>query len=85
MLKQCRHGQLRTIRNEITECEARLRELRRSEKLLTSPSEREAALRFYQSQQQGWGSQRESPGESQRYSPTAPVKSSFPRVQTFSN
>ena len=48
MLRTCRHDQLRLIRADVAECEARLRELRRSEQLLTTEAERDAALRFYQ-------------------------------------
>ena len=49
VLRQCRHEQLRVIRADAAECEARLRELQRAEQLLTTPSEKDAAMRFFAS------------------------------------
>jgi len=50
VLRQCRHEQLRVIRADAAECEARLRELQRAEQLLTTPSEKDAAMRFFTGQ-----------------------------------
>ena len=47
VLRQCRLDQLRIIRNDMRETEAKLKELRRAEALLTTESERDAALRFF--------------------------------------
>ena len=47
VLRQCRLDQLRIIRNDMRETESKLKELRRAEALLTTESERDAALRFF--------------------------------------
>jgi len=78
VLRQCRHTQLRTIRSDIAECEAKLKELHKSEKLLTTQSERDAAARFYDQSQADWATGLAPPS-------TQAGKAPFPRVQTFSN
>ena len=94
LLRQCRQEQLRTIRHEVYECEAKLKELRRSETMLTTESERDAAARFYSAAHHADTRGRratlppspDADGEASApagLASTAAAKARLPRVQTF--